>query len=161
MDKKCLVAYFSVSGRTEKVAINLAETLGADLYGIAAQIPYTQADLDWNNRMSRCVKEWKDKSSRPEIRQPVSDISLYDIIFLGYPIWWEASPNIIYTFLESYDFSGKIIVPFSTSGGSVRGSDGKHLQKHTSKTAIWKKGKLIQSGYSIQELSAWVDSLKL
>lgn len=85
MDKKCLVAYFSASGRTEKVALALAEATGADLYGIAAQIPYTQADLDWNDKNSRCVKEWKDKSSRPEICKPMPDISQYDVIFLGYP----------------------------------------------------------------------------
>lgn len=155
MDKKCLVAYFSASGRTEKVALALAEATGADLYGIAAQIPYTQADLDWNDKNSRCVKEWKDKSSRPEICKPMPDISQYDVIFLGYPIWWEESPEIIYTFLESYDFSGKTVVPFSTSGGSVRGSKGTHLHKFCSKQTKWEDGKLFRNVPLEKEITEW------
>ena len=155
MEKKILVAYFSVSGITKEYAVTLALKLGADLYEIEPAQPYTEADLDWNDRNSRCVKEWKDKSCRPEIRTSVPDMSQYDTVFLGYPIWWESSPNIIYTFLESYNFSGKTLIPFSTSGGSIRGSAGTHLHKYTSATAIWKRGKLMRSGHDLQELAAW------
>lgn len=152
MDKKILVAYFPASGKTKKAAQTLVKTLGADEFEIKAKIPYTQADLDWNDNNSRCVKEWQDKDSRPEICPPMPDMKQYDTIFIGYPIWWEASPNIIYTFLESYDFSSKTIVPFSTSGGSVRGSSGTHLHQYCSEQTNWKPGKLLNNPCSI---SSW------
>lgn len=161
MNKKCLIAYFSASGTTAKVAERLAEVIHGDLYEIEANPVYSNDDLNWNDKHSRSYCEWKDKNCRPAIKTPVADMEQYEVVFLGFPIWWEESPRIILSFLESYDFSGKTVVPFSTSGGSVRGSDGKHLQKHTSKTTVWKKGKLIRSGCSLRELSAWVDSLKL
>lgn len=153
MEKKTLVAYFSATGTTKEIAITLAKMVGADLYEIEPQEPYTDADLDWNDRNSRCVKEWKDKSCRPKIKTALPDMNLYDTIWIGYPIWWESSPNIIYTFLESCNFSGKTLIPFSTSGGSVRGSAGTHLHKYTSATAIWKRGKLVRSGHDLKKLT--------
>lgn len=152
MSKKVLVAYFSANGKTKKVAQTIAKTLEADEFEIKAKIPYTPNDLDWNDNNSRCVREWKDKSSRPEICQPMPNIEPYDIVFIGYPIWWEASPNIIYTFLESYDFSGKTIIPFATSGGSIRGSQGTHLHQYCSERTRWEQGKLLNNSWLI---SSW------
>ena len=157
MNKKILVAYFSASGKTKKVGDALAKMLDADIYEITPQVPYTQADLNWNNESSRCVKEWKDKHSRPEICKPLPNITLYDTVFIGYPIWWEASPNILYTFLESCDFSGKTLIPFSTSGGSIRGSSGDHLHKYTSYEAVWKPGMLIRHDRDLQKLAMQAD----
>jgi len=156
MCRKILVAYFSAGGRTKKVGEALAKMLNADTYEITPKIPYTQADLDWNNENSRCVKEWKDESSRPEIDKPLPNIDQYDVVFIGYPIWWEASPNIIYTFLESWDFSGKTLVPFSTSGGSIRGSSGDHLHKYCSGNVSWKEGKLLNRTWSA---ASWIKKL--
>lgn len=161
MDKKCLVTYFSATGTTKKVAKTLAEAANADLYEIEATIPYSDADLDWNDKNSRCTNEWKDKSIRPEITMPVSDMGQYDVIFVGYPIWWENAPNIILTFLESYDFSDKIVVPFSTSGGSVRGSQGMNLYRYCSKQADWKPGKLLNKYQSKEVMSDWIKDLGL
>lgn len=150
MSKKVLVTYFSATGRTKQAGETIAKTLGADVFEIQAKIPYSRADLDWNDENSRCVKEWEDPSSRPEIAGPLPDVGAYDIIFVGYPIWWEASPNIIYTFLESFDFSGRTVIPFSTSGSSVKGSSGEHLHKYCQ--ADWKEGKLLKGS---TDVSAW------
>lgn len=117
-DKKVLVAYFSATGTTKAVAEKIAKDADATLFEIEPSQPYTAADLDWHNDQSRSSVEMKDKSSRPEIKNKVDDMSQYDVIFVGYPIWWYTCPTIINTFLESYDFSGKTIIPFATSGGS-------------------------------------------
>ena len=116
----------------------------------------TQADLDWNDESSRCVREWKDSRCRPEIDKPLPNIDQYDVVFIGYPIWWEASPSIIYTFLESCDFSGKTLVPFSTSGGSIRGSSGDHLHKYCFGNVSWKEGKLLNRTWSA---ASWIKKL--
>lgn len=152
MEKKILVAYFSASGVTAKVAEKIAGTVGAELYEIKPELPYNNADLNWNDNSSRCVKEWKNPESRPAICQPLPDIQNYDVVFIGYPIWWEASPNIIYTFLESCDFSGKTVVPFSTSGGSVKGSKGTHLHKYCSEDTNWSVGKLLNR---MEDITKW------
>ena len=119
--KKALVAYFSASGVTAKAAETLAQAVNADLYEIQPEKPYTRADLDWTNRQSRSSVEMRDPDSRPAFFKRPLDLEAYDVVFVGFPIWWYVAPTIINTFLESYDFSGKTIVPFATSGGSGMG----------------------------------------
>lgn len=113
-----LVAYFSASGTTQRVAEHLAEAAGADLFRIEPETPYTSADLNWRDRHSRTTQEKNDRSIRPALKGTVPDVSGYDVVYVGFPIWWYTAPNIVNTFLESADFSGKTIVPFATSGGS-------------------------------------------
>ncbi len=127
MSKK-LTAYFSASGKTAKVASALAQAAGTDLYEIKPAIPYTKADLNWLNKKSRSSVEMKDKTSRPELADTDANIAEYDTIFLGFPIWWYIAPTIINTFLEAYDFSGKKVVLFATSGGSGFGKSVESLQ---------------------------------
>ena len=125
---KALVAYFSASGVTARVAENLAKAAGADLYEIKPAVPYTKDDLNWMNKQSRSSVEMRDKSSRPALADTDADIAAYDTIFVGFPIWWYIAPTIINTFLEAYDFSGKKIVLFATSGGSGFGKAVDSLQ---------------------------------
>lgn len=127
--KKRLVAYFSCTGTTARVAENIAKTTDADLFEIKPLKPYTREDIDWRDRNSRSTKEMKDEKSRPLIGNRVENMEDYDVVFLGFPIWWEVAPRIIETFLESYDFSGKTIVPFFTSGGSGAGRTDSVLRK--------------------------------
>lgn len=115
---KKLVAYFSASGVTKAAAEKLAKATGADLFEIKPAVPYTHADLDWKNKLSRSSIEMSDHNSRPEIAEKLDSMADYDTVFIGYPIWWYVAPTIVNTFMESYDFSGKTIVPFATSGGS-------------------------------------------
>ncbi len=126
---KILVAYFSAGGTTKKLAEKLAEAVGADLFEIAPETPYTRADLNWMDKKSRSSIEMNDPSCRPSIRTKVEDMSQYDVVFVGFPIWWYREPSIIDTFMEAYDFSGKTVVPFATSGGSGMGSSGSNMQK--------------------------------
>jgi len=118
---KCLVAYFSASGVTAKLARELAAAAGADLFEIKPAVPYTEADLDWRDKTSRSTVEMKDPASRPAVTEKVADMGRYDTIFVGFPIWWYVAPTIINTFLEQYDLTGKTVVPFATSGGSGMG----------------------------------------
>ncbi len=127
MSKK-LVAYFSATGTTGSVAQKLAQAIDADLYAITPKTPYTTADLNWNNSASRSSIEMKDKTSRPELANKDADIKSHDVIFIGFPIWWYVAPTIINTFLESYDFTGKTIILFATSGGSGFGKAVQELQ---------------------------------
>lgn len=120
MSKK-LVAYFSASGVTKKAAEKLAKSEGADLFEIKPKVPYTKADLNWMDKKSRSTVEMKNPDLRPEIAEKLENMADYDTVFVGFPIWWYVAPTIINTFLESYDFSGKTIVPFATSGGSGMG----------------------------------------
>ena len=145
MDKKILVAYFSCTGRTERAAKDLAAATGADLYEIVPAVPYTRADLNWTDKKSRSTVEMNDTACRPAIAEPVANMEQYDTVFLGFPSWWYVEPRIVDTFLESYDFSGKTVIPFATSGGSGIGKAEKSLQQHCPK-ASWKRGKLINSG---------------
>ena len=156
---KRLVAYFSASGVTERAAKNLAEAAGADLYEIKPKVPYTNADLNWNNSNSRSSVEMRDKTSRPELADKSANISGYDVIFLGFPIWWYVAPTIINTFLESYDFAGKTIILFATSGGSGFGKAVEGLKLSAPKATI-KEGKLLNRT-SLNELKAWVEGLKI
>ena len=153
-----LVAYFSASGVTGSVAKKLAEATGADLYEIRPAVKYTSADLNWNNSNSRSSVEMKDKSSRPELADKSAEISGHDVIFLGFPIWWYVAPTIINTFLETYDFSGKKIILFATSGGSGFGRAVEGL-KPSAPNAEIREGKLFRSSVSVNELKKWVESL--
>jgi len=160
MSKK-LVAYFSASGVTAKLAKALAEAAGANLYEIKPKVPYTAADLNWNDKQSRSTLEMSDPASRPEIADKDANISDYDIVFVGFPIWWYVAPTIINTFLESYDFAGKVIVPFATSGGSGMGETVKKLQPSAPDTAVWKEGKLLNGSSNKDALAKWVEGLNL
>jgi flavodoxin len=156
-----LVAYFSASGVTSELARTLAEAAGADLYEIKPQIPYTKDDLNWEDSKSRSSIEMNGPVSRPAIADKNADIAAYDVVFLGFPIWWYVAPTIINTFLESYDFSGKTIVLFATSGADGLGKTKEKLQPSVSGTVIWKDGKLLNGGPSKDTLAAWVESLNL
>ena len=118
MSQKSLVAYFSCSGVTKKTAELLSDMAGADLFEIRPEVPYTKADLDWMDKKSRSTVEMNDPSYRPAIADKVEHMEQYDTVYVGFPIWWYVAPTIINTFLESYDFSGKTVIPFATSGGS-------------------------------------------
>ena len=157
MSKK-LVAYFSASGTTAKVAKTLAEAAGADLYEIKPQVPYTKADLNWMDKQARSTVEMNDKSSRPAIVTGDLDVSGYDTILLGFPIWWYIAPTIINTFLEAYDFSGKTIVLFATSGGSGFGQAVTGLQRSAPK-ATFREGKLLNGRQTADGLKTWVETL--
>ena len=155
---KMLVAYFSASGTTAKAAKNLAEAAGADLYEIKPAAPYTSADLDWMNKKSRSSVEMNDPSSRPELADKDANVADYDTILLGFPIWWYVAPTIINSFLESYDFTGKKIVLFATSGSSGFGKTVQNLTPSCPGATI-KEGKLLNGGLSASDLKKWVETL--
>ena len=159
MSKK-LVAYFSASGITAAVAKTLSEAAEADLYEIKPQTPYTRADLDWMNKKSRSSVEMNNKSFRPPLADKNAHVEDYDIIFLGFPIWWYTAPTIINTFLESYDFTGKTIILFATSGGSGFGKTAADL-KDSAASAVIRDGKLLNGRQSKESLAAWVNSLSV
>ena len=156
---KALVTYFSASGVTAKLAKNLAEAAGADIYEIKPAVPYTDADLNWQDKKSRSSVEMNDKSFRPVIADADANIADYDTIFVGFPIWWYVAPTIINTFLEAYDFSGKTIILFATSGGSGMGNSAKELRPSVSDNAVIKDGKRFSANASVSELKDWVKSL--
>lgn len=157
MSKK-LVAYFSASGVTAGVAKKLAEAAGADLHEIKPAVPYTKADLDWMDKQSRSSIEMGDLSSRPEISDKVENMDEYDVIFVGFPIWWYVAPTIINTFLESYDLTGKTIILFATSGGSGFGKTAEKLAD-SCKGAVIKGEKLLNGKVDEDMLSEWVKEL--
>ncbi len=154
---KKLVAYFSASGVTAKTAERLAKAIGADLFEIKPTVPYTEADLDWRDDKSRSTVEMKNPDSRPEIAEKLANMSDYDEVFIGFPIWWYVAPTIIDTFVESYDFSGKTLVPFATSGGSGMGKTVEVLKK-VCPAANWNEGKVV-NGMSDSELAAWANAI--
>ena len=158
MNKK-LVAYFSASGVTEKVAKDLAEAAGADLYEIKPAEPYSKEDLNWNNRESRSSLEMNSKVSRPPLADKDAGIEKYDVIYLGFPIWWYTAPRIINTFLESYDFSGRQIILFATSGGSGFGKTKDDLKVSISKQATIMEGGLLNGKQTKESLKSWVEHL--
>lgn len=155
-----LIAYFSATNNTKAVAETLSTVIDADVFEIQASDPYTEDDLNYNDDSSRTTIEMNDDSIRPEIANTVEDMDAYDIVFLGYPIWWSDAPRIISTFLESYDFSNKTIVPFCTSGGSGISTSVSNLQQLT-QNATWLEGERFSSNVSQDELSQWVQSLNL
>ena len=160
MSKK-LVTYFSASGVTGKVAKNLAAAADADLFEIAPETPYTSADLNWRDENARSTVEMKDKSSRPKLAENSVNIADYDVVFVGFPIWWYVAPTIINTFLEGHDFSGKEIILFATSGGSGFGKAVEGLKGSVSDTVTIREGKILNGNPSVSDLKAWVDSLHL
>ena len=156
MSKK-LVAYFSASGVTKSAAERLAKAADADLFEIQPLVLYTKADLDWTNKKSRSSVEMNNPDSRPEIAKKVPNMEKYDMVFLGFPIWWYVAPTIINTFVESYDFSEKTVVPFATSGGSGMGKT-EEMLRALCPNAIWKKGKMLNQ-ISDTELKKWLDDI--
>ena len=157
---KTLVAYFSASGTTARVATVLADALGADLFEIKPEQPYTAADLNWNDRASRSSVEMNDESCRPAILGTVSNMDSCDTVFVGFPVWWYVEPRIIDTFLESYNFAGKTIVPFATSGGSGLGKAPQRMQQLAAGAKVL-SGKLLNGRQSADSLRAWAGSLSL
>ena len=156
--KSKLVAYFSASGVTAKLAETLAEAIGADLYAIEPEVPYTKADLNWMNKNSRSSIEMNDPTSRPAIAGKRDNMDDYDTIFVGFPIWWYVAPTIINTFLESYDFTGKTIIPFATSGGSGMGKTNEKLQPSCPGAKLL-DGRVWNKNAKADELAAWAEEL--
>ena len=156
MDKNVLVAYFSATGTTRKVAENLAKATGGDLYEIKPLKPYTNADLDWQNSQSRSSVEMKDHSSRPEIVSDDFSVSDYDTIYLGFPIWWYIAPTIVNTFLEKHDFSDKTIILFATSGGSGFGKTADNLKPSVAPSAKIIEGDILNGNPSVDKLKEWI-----
>ena len=154
-----LVAYFSASGVTAKLAERLSEAIGADLHEIRAKEQYSQADLDWRNDKSRSSIEMKNKTFRPEIVDDKISISEYDTVFVGFPIWWYVAPTIINTFLESHDFSGKTVVVFATSGSSDFGNTINELKISLPDSTKLIEGKVLNGKYTNKELSDWAESI--
>lgn len=155
-----LVAYFSASGVTAKIAESLSEAIGADLYEIEPEVPYTKADLNWMDKQSRSTLEMSDPASRPAIKGVRDNMDEYDTVFVGFPIWWYVAPTIVNTFLESYDLTGKTIIPFATSGGSGMGRTSERLQPSCPNAKLL-EGKVFKQSMSKEELAAWVNSLKI
>ncbi|MEY8337885.1 flavodoxin [Lachnospiraceae bacterium 62-35] len=156
-----LVAYFSATGTTKALAETASDILKADLYEIVPEVPYAKADLNYSDNSSRTSVEMNDSSARPAILGSVENMEQYDIIFLGYPIWWGEAPRIIDTFMESYEFSGKTIVPFCTSGSSEIGSSAESLHGLCAEDVIWLDGTRLSSGISHQDMADWIGSLGL
>ena len=158
---KTLVAFFSASGSTRKLAKTLAEVLNADTYEIKPATLYTGKDLNWNDSKSRSSVEMADINSRPALADKSAQIANYDTIFLGFPIWWYVAPHIINTFLESYDFAGKTIVLFATSGGSGFGETLNQLKPSCAESVKWIQGQVFRSRTDKNTLADWVKSLPL
>ncbi len=157
--RKKLVAYFSASGVTAALAENLSDAIGADLFEIRPEVLYTEADLDWRNSKSRSSIEMNDLSFRPAIAEKRDNMDEYDTIFVGFPIWWYIAPTIINTFLESYDLTGKTIIPFATSGSSGMGKTNEKLLSSCG-NAILLEGKRWDAKATKKELAAWADGFE-
>ena len=155
---KALVTYFSASGVTAKLANRLAEAINAPLYEIKPAVPYTQADLDWRDKLSRSTVEMQDKSCRPALADTNAPVADADIIFVGYPVWWYREPSIIDSFLEAYDFTGKKIVLFATSGGSGIGKEAPARAAEIAKTEVL-SGKRFSADASANELITWAEKI--
>ncbi len=158
-ESKILVAYFSATGTTKTLAEYIANGLNADIYEIVPKEPYTDADLNYSDDKSRSTIEMNDSAARPKISGSVENMGQYDIVFVGYPIWWGEAPRIVNTFVESYDFSGKTIIPFCTSGSSGIGSSASNLQKLSD--GEWISGQRFSGGISRNEIIEWINSLGL
>ncbi len=157
---KILIAYFSATNNTENIANHLDSILDADLYEIVPETPYTSDDLNYNDSNSRSSQEMDDPDARPAITGSVDNMEQYEVIFLGYPIWWGEAPRIVNTFLESYDLNGKTIAPFCTSASSPMGSSATKLQELTDGTT-WLEGQRFSGNASAADVQSWVDSLNL
>ena len=159
-NSKVLVAYFSCTGSTEKIAGYIAEELDAAIYRITPEIPYTDEDLNYGRSTSRSSKENNDPDARPAISGSVENMADYDIVFLGYPIWYGQAPKIMYTFLESYDIAGKTVIPFCTSGSSGIAGTLTNLTK-SAPDAVWQSGKRFSAGASRDSVASWLGGLEL
>jgi len=157
-DSKILVAYFSATGTTKQLARTIAEVTGGDLYEIVPEEPYTDDDLDYNDNSSRTTVEQNDSSSRPAISGSIENFDDVDIVFLGYPIWWYDAPHIMFTFAESYDFDGKTVIPFCTSGGSGIGASGDNIEACAG-SGTWLDGARMSGSASESEVSEWIEEL--
>lgn len=155
---KTLVAYFSCSGVTRRVAQQIASVTGGDLFEIAPEVPYTRADLDWTNKQSRSTIEMNDPACRPAIAGTVDDMDSYSTVFVGFPIWWYREPSIIDTFLEAYDFSNATVVPFCTSGGSGTGSIDERFRGVCATAAGFRPARLLNGAREV-EVKRWVEGL--
>lgn len=155
---KNLIAYFSASGTTARVAKELANASNSDLYEIKPEIPYTKDDLNWMNKKSRSSVEMNDKNSRPKLADANANVQVYDTIFVGFPVWWYVAPTIINSFLESYDFSNKKVVLFATSGGSGFGKTVENLKSSLPQSTEIIKGKILNGNYSTNELQLFVEN---
>lgn len=155
---KTLVAYFSAGGVTAKAAKALAEAANADLFEIVPETPYSKADLNWMDRKSRSTVEMNDRSCRPAIASKVADMAQYGRVFVGFPVWWYREPSVIDTFLEQYDFSGRTLIPFCTSGGSGLGESADNFRRLAPGARVL-EGKRLTHRDSAESLRAWVDSL--
>ena len=160
MSKK-LVAYFSVGGNTAKIARNLAAAAEADLYEIRPAVPYTREDLNYMDKKARSSVEMADSASRPALADAAANVDAYDVIFLGFPIWWYVAPTIINTFLERYDFAGKKIILFATSGGSGFGRTVERLRGSVASSTVIREGKVFNGNYSVDAMRAWLDTMDL
>lgn len=158
-EMKVLVSYFSATGNTEAAAQKIASVMGADLYKIEPAVAYTEADLDWRDTLSRSTFEMKDPAVRPELAQPEADVSEYDVIFLGFPIWWYTAPRIINSYLESGDFTGKTVITFATSGSSPIDKASADLAADYP-SIVWKDGKRMND-VAEEEIAAWKEELGL
>ena len=156
---KSLVAYFSASGVTKKVATKLASAIGADIFEIVPKELYTSADLNWMDKKSRSSVEMNDRNCRPEIASKVDDMSKYDTVYVGFPVWWYREPSIIDTFMEAYDFTDKKVITFCTSGGSGLGDSAKNMQALATGAKVI-DGKKFSSGVSEADLKKWADSVE-
>ena len=154
--KKSLVAYFSASGTTAATAKRLAEAANADIFEIKPAVPYTSADLDWTDVNSRSSREMKDKSSRPPVAGGFPDLSEYDVVFVGFPIWWYIAPTIINTFLEGCDTRGKTVVPFATSGGSGMGRTNDFLRGSCPEANLV-QGRRFSADADVETLKTWAE----
>lgn len=159
MAHNILVTYFSASGVTKNVASKIATTINGTLFEIEPETPYSKADLDWMDKHSRSTLEMKDPNSRPVIKNKIDNMDDFDVVFIGFPIWWYIAPSIINTFLESYNFTGKTIIPFATSGGSGLGQTEAKLQEICNGNVIWKPARLIPRNISSDDIKSWVSSL--
>ena len=158
-NQKTLVAYFSATGTTKKVAENLAKAVNADIYEIKPAVAYTDADLNWRNSSSRSSVEMNDKSSRPEMAADHFSVKDYDVVYLGFPIWWGTAPHIVETFLEKQDFANKTIILFATSGSSGMGDTDADLKPSVSATTKIVKGRTLNGNPSVDELKAWAETI--
>jgi len=160
-NSKVLVAYFSATGTTKTLAEYAADAMGADLYEIVPEEPYTDDDLNYSDRNTRATVEQNDKNVRPAISGSVENMEQYEIVFLAFPIWWGEEPRIMDTFVEVYDFSGKTVVPFCTSGGSGIGSSGRNMQSLSTSDATWLDGERLGSSSSREDIVDWINGLGL
>ena len=158
---KVLVAYFSASGVTKKVAEEIAKAEQAELFEILPETPYTAEDLDWRNKQSRSTVEMQDPGCRPPVAGKVENMAQYDVVFVGFPIWWGREPSVIDTFLDTYDFAGKTIMPFCTSGGSGIGETAKRMQEIVGTSAVVKEGTRLGGTVSEADLKIWESELGL